>query len=87
MVLQQRPGLTGLATLIYHRHEERILARCDTPEATDVAYYRRCLPAKLRLEMIYLRRQTLMLDLWIIWHTVKTVFSPRYDVRPRRRGR
>lgn len=85
-VLQARPGVTGLATLIYHRHEDRIMASCATAEATESAYYRRCLPAKLRIEMIYLRHRTLALDLWIIWHTVKIVVSRR-DVRPRRRGR
>lgn len=85
VVLQARPGLTGLATLLYHRHEERILSRCGTSDATDTAYYRRCLPAKMRIEMIYLRRRTLALDLWIIWNTVCSVIAPRRGVRQRRR--
>ena len=86
LVLQAKPGVTGLATLIYHRHEDRIMAACTTADATDTAYYQRCLPAKLRIEMIYLRRRTLLLDLWIMWQTLKIVVSRR-DVRPRRRGR
>lgn len=86
-VLQARPGVTGLATMIYHRHEDRIMARCGTPEATEAAYYRRCLPAKLRIDMIYLRRRTLALDLWILWHTVRSVIAPRAEMRPRRRVR
>lgn len=84
-VLQARPGVTGLATMIYHRHEDRIMARCETPEATEAAYYRRCLPAKLRIEMIYLQRRTLALDLWIIWHTIMTVVGR--DLSGRRRAR
>ncbi|MFI0396216.1 sugar transferase [Paracoccus jiaweipingae] len=83
-VLKSRPGVTGLATLIYHRHEDRIMSRCKTPEATEAAYYRRCLPAKLRIDLIYQRQRTLLLDLWVIWHTVKIVLTRR-DERIRRR--
>ena len=85
-VMQMRPGVTGLATLICHAHEDRILARCLSPAATQSAYYRRCLPVKLRLEMVYLRRQTLRLDLWIIANTVATVMLPGWK-RWRRKGR
>lgn len=80
-VLRTRPGVTGLATLIYHAHEDRIMACCHTPEATEAAYYRRCLPTKLRLEMIYQRRRTLALDLWIILNTVMTVIIPGWKRR------
>ncbi len=52
-VLQSRPGITGLATLIYHRHEERLLARCRTAAETDAVYRRRCIPRKARLDLIY----------------------------------
>lgn len=72
-VLNNRPGATGLATLIYHQHEDRILARCKTAEETERAYYRRCLPAKLRIDEIYGQRRTLRLDLWILWSTIKIV--------------
>lgn len=85
-VLQSRPGVTGLATLIYHRHEDRIMARCKSAEATEAAYYRRCLPAKLRIDLIYQRHRTMALDLWILWNTVKIVVSRR-DERLPRRGR
>ena len=81
MVLRTRPGVTGLATLIYHAHEDRIMARCHSPAATENAYYRRCLPTKLRLDMIYQRRRTLALDLWIILNTVMTVLIPGWKRR------
>ena len=75
-VLRTRPGVTGLATLIYHGHEDRMLAQCHTAEATEATYYRRCLPTKLRLDLIYQRRRTMSLDLWIIANTVMTVIRP-----------
>ncbi|MDO5647204.1 sugar transferase [Paracoccus sp. (in: a-proteobacteria)] len=72
-VLKSRPGATGLATLIYHRHEDRILARCLTPQATEAAYYRRCLPTKLKIDLIYQREWSMRLDLWIIYNTLRIV--------------
>lgn len=68
-ILRSRPGITGLATQVFHRHEERILARCTTPEETDAAYVRRCVPRKARLDLIYQHRRRLGLDLWILWRT------------------
>lgn len=84
-VLKNRPGVTGLATMIYHAHEDRIMAHCKTAEATEAAYYRRCLPTKLRLELIYQRRRGLRVDMWIIWHTLMTVMVPNWQGRSRRR--
>jgi len=84
-VLKNRPGVTGLATMIYHAHEDRIMARCVTAAATEDAYYRRCLPTKLRLDLIYQRRRSLRMDLWIIWHTFMTVLVPNWQGRGRRR--
>nr|WP_234450987.1 sugar transferase [Paracoccus sp. MC1862] len=67
-----------MATLIYHTHEDRIMASCQTAEETEQAYYRRCLPTKLQLDMIYLRRHSLKLDMWIIWNTAMTVIIRRW---------
>ncbi|TRW95530.1 sugar transferase [Paracoccus sp. M683] len=72
-VLKSRPGVTGLATLIYHRHEGRILATCTSAESTEFVYRRRCLPAKLRLDLIYQRHRSILMDLWIMWQTVRIV--------------
>ena len=84
-ILRSRPGVTGLATLIYHRHEDRIMAKCKTAEETDRAYYARCLPTKLRIELVYRRAATPFLDLWIMWKTFVAVI-PGFD-RPRRKRR
>ena len=69
-VLQSRPGVTGLATLVFHGHEERILERCRTSAGTEAAYVRRCVPRKARLDLIYTRRRSLCFDLVILGRTV-----------------
>ena len=69
-VLRARPGLTGLATLLFARHEGRLLSRCATREETDAVYDRVCVPRKARLDLIYQRERTLCLDLAIMLATV-----------------
>ena len=73
-VLQSRPGITGLASLVYHGHEERLLAACATPAETDAVYRRRCIPAKSRLDLIYARHRTLCWDLALIGRTALKPF-------------
>jgi lipopolysaccharide/colanic/teichoic acid biosynthesis glycosyltransferase len=73
-VLQSRPGVTGLATLRFHQFEERLLASCRTPEATEAAYRRICIPRKAKLDLIYQRNQSLWLDLMLVWQTAKRPF-------------
>ncbi len=72
-VLECRPGVTGLATLLFHRHEERLLAGCASAEETDRVYVRRCIPRKARLDLIYRRRRSLCFDLAILARTVAGV--------------
>lgn len=69
-VLKFRPGITGLATLAFHRHEEMLLSRCATPEETDDVYARRCVPRKARLDLIYAKRSNPCLDLWLMLQTL-----------------
>ena len=69
-VLACRPGVTGLATLVYHRHEAALLSRCRTPEETDALYTRLCVPAKAKLDLIYRRHQNLCFDADLIFQTV-----------------
>lgn len=61
-VLTSRPGVTGLASLRFHQHESRLLARCRTPQQTDAIYARICVPRKARLDMIYQRHQSIAYD-------------------------
>lgn len=70
-VLRSRPGITGMATLVYHRHEEKLLAECGDAAQTEDVYRRRCVPQKARLDLIYQKRRTLCLDVVLM---LKTVF-------------
>lgn len=69
-VLRCRPGLTGLATLVYHRHESRLLRPCQTPAETDATYRRACIPRKGRLDLIYQKHWSLCLDVRLMFRTV-----------------
>lgn len=69
-VLQSRPGITGLATLVFHAHEEALLAPCRSAAETDAVYSRRCVPRKARLDLIYQRRRTIWLDFALMWQTL-----------------
>ncbi len=94
-VLQRPPGITGLGTLAFHRHERRLLADCVTASETDEVYTRRCVPRKACLDLIYHRRQGLVLDALILIWTVQTLALRRrqrlWRVRPavamQRRGK
>lgn len=64
-ILQLRPGITGLASLVF-RHEEDLLARADNPEEfnSSVIY-----PAKVRLNLRYLDDYALGRDIVYILAT------------------
>jgi lipopolysaccharide/colanic/teichoic acid biosynthesis glycosyltransferase len=69
-VLKSRPGITGLATLAYHKTEEHLLAQCRTPQQTEAVYTRRCVPRKAKLDLIYAENRTLCYDILLMLHTV-----------------
>lgn len=75
MVLQSRPGITGLATLVFHRHEEQLLANCRTSVETDAVYSRRCVPRKAHIDLIYQRRRTLWMDFGLMALTLKRALN------------
>lgn len=68
-VLRARPGLTGLATITYNRHETRLLAASQSAEETEAIYRRACIPRKARLDLIYQAHQNLCFDGWILLRT------------------
>jgi lipopolysaccharide/colanic/teichoic acid biosynthesis glycosyltransferase len=72
-ILKNRPGVTGLATVRFHKHEARLLARCRTAKETDVVYARNCVPRKARLDMIYQRHQSVTYDILLILETLTTL--------------
>lgn len=70
-VLQVRPGITGMASLDYI-DENELLARAADPEK---AYMEEVMPAKLALDLRYVRERSFLLDLRIILATVGKVFG------------
>ncbi|SEK46192.1 Sugar transferase involved in LPS biosynthesis (colanic, teichoic acid) [Roseovarius azorensis] len=81
-VLDHRPGVTGLATLVYHRTEARLLGDCHTRETSEDIYVRRCIPVKARLDLIWARHQSPGYDLALLCRTAFDVFAPRLPRDP-----
>jgi len=77
-VLLSRPGVTGLASIIYHGHEEFLLGGCSTTEETDQVYSRSCIPRKAHLDLIYQERRNICLDILIMLKTVLRRLPLRY---------
>lgn len=76
-VLQNRPGVTGLASLTYHRHEALLLGRCSCAKDTDRVYVLHCVPRKARLDLIYQRHQSLWYDFDLVFQTIGSLFCRR----------
>lgn len=70
-VLSVRPGITGMASIDYI-DENELLAKAADPER---AYIEEVMPAKLALDLRYVREQSFALDLRIIMATVGRVFG------------
>lgn len=68
-VLQAKPGMTGLGTLRFVHHEERLLSQCVTAAQTDEIYARFCLRRKARVDLIYQRHQSVWFDLRVLLGT------------------
>ncbi len=71
-VLEVRPGITGAASLIYRNEEEAL-----TDGNWEDVYITRVLPAKLSIELEYLRRRTAWTDLKLVFETFGVVFRLR----------
>jgi lipopolysaccharide/colanic/teichoic acid biosynthesis glycosyltransferase len=70
-VLTVRPGITGLSQ-VFFRHEERLLGGPD-PERYYVAVV---MPAKLKIDLDYVRRRSFGLDCKILALTLVTLVRP-----------
>lgn len=69
-VLKSRPGITGLASVYFHAHEESLLRRSRHLLETDEIYCRACIPRKARLDLIYQKRRNICYDIRIMMMTV-----------------
>jgi lipopolysaccharide/colanic/teichoic acid biosynthesis glycosyltransferase len=72
VILSVRPGIIGLSQLAFAQ-ESRIL----DPAAPVDHYVRRILPQKVMLDMMYVQRHNLWLDLKIIYWSIVTVLLRR----------
>lgn len=71
LVLSVRPGITDLASIEY-RDENTLLGKSSNPEQT---YLDQVLPAKLRFNVEYVRRHSVLGDLRIILCTLVAIMS------------
>ena len=71
LVLSIRPGLTDYASLEYFE-ESTLLAKSDEPEKV---YIEEIMPAKLALNLRYIKERSLLLDIRIIFMTIARIFS------------
>ncbi len=69
-VLSIKPGITDFASIEYVRENE-LLSQSPNPEKT---YIEEIMPAKLSLNLKYVREQSFLTDMKIILQTVKAIF-------------
>ncbi|MCL4158872.1 UNVERIFIED_CONTAM: hypothetical protein GTU68_013016, partial [Idotea baltica] len=69
IILSVRPGITGLASLEY-RNEVELLKKAKNPEEY---YINTIIPDKLSYNKIYIKKQSLLLDLNLIFKTIVKV--------------
>lgn len=67
-VLAERPGITGLASLVY-REEAKLLAAAEDPERL---YRQQILPDKLKLNIEYLEKRSWRTDCLLLWWTARS---------------
>ena len=68
MILEVRPGITGLSQLAFASESEIL-----DPEDRVGHYVNRILPQKIGMDRLYARQRTLGMDLTILWWTLRAV--------------
>jgi lipopolysaccharide/colanic/teichoic acid biosynthesis glycosyltransferase len=69
-VLSVKPGITDPASIRF-ADENHLLAGCENPEEK---YIREIMPAKLKLNLEYIERQSFLNDIKILFQTVFRIF-------------
>ncbi|WP_136443332.1 sugar transferase [Pacificoceanicola onchidii] len=75
-VLRSRPGITGLASVVFHKREEVLLEQCQTAEDTEAVYCRRCIPTKARIDKLYEPKRNICTDFRVMFATVFKSVDP-----------
>ncbi|MEO9457598.1 MAG: sugar transferase [Lentilitoribacter sp.] len=76
-VLKSRPGVTGLATIRMHKHEDQLLSRSRNAADTNRIYTQICVPRKAHLDLIYQRNQSICYDFDLVFQTIQNLFRRR----------
>lgn len=71
IILSVRPGITGLSS-VYFYNEEQLLANQSNAEEYN---RNKIWPAKIRLNKFYISKYSFLLDLRILWLTLKRICS------------
>ena len=79
-ILRLRPGITGLSQLAFARESEIL-----DPNDRHAHYVEKLLPAKARIDCLYVSRRSLGMDLKILFWTVAAVFL-RFEVAVHRQS-
>lgn len=72
-VLTSRPGITGFATVHFHRIEEQLLKHSHNKHDADAIYIHHCIPAKAQLDLYWAEHRSLWRDFGLLWLTVAHV--------------
>jgi lipopolysaccharide/colanic/teichoic acid biosynthesis glycosyltransferase len=70
-VLTVKPGITDFASILY-RNENEILVKYTNPEE---GYILEVMPAKLKLNLQYIRNRSFNKDIGVILKTIRKIFS------------
>ena len=73
IILNLKPGLTGLASLKYHNEEQLLAQQTHPQQYNDEVIW----PDKVRINKWYAQNRTLIMDLQIIFYTL---FPASFDV-------
>jgi lipopolysaccharide/colanic/teichoic acid biosynthesis glycosyltransferase len=65
-ILLLKPGITGPASMKYSNEEEILAFQSDPKMYNDTVIY----PDKVRINLEYLKRRTIVMDLWLIILTI-----------------
>ncbi len=80
IILTVRPGITDWSSIKFHNEPEIIEA--SGIEDADEAYMRLIRPDKLKLQIKYVRKNHLFIDIYIIICTIISIIITRFGGRP-----
>jgi lipopolysaccharide/colanic/teichoic acid biosynthesis glycosyltransferase len=81
-----KPGITGLATLLYHNREYKLLENAEKKgKSKQEVFISKIMPQKLKLNIFYVKKQNICLDIKILWWTFQDLFLKKILKRKRKK--